>query len=99
MKKLASSIAVLALPLMAALPAKASIGVGSASLGAVADGAALVEHVQYVYGGQSYCWYDGGWRGPGWYYCGYAWRSGLGWGGGAGWNGWVWRGGGAYWRG
>ena len=49
----------------------------------------------YFWGGQRYCWYDDAWNGPGWYYCGYAWRQGLGWGGPYGWNRWVWRG----WRG
>src|SRR5580692_11479024 len=52
-----------------------------------------VEQAQFVFGGQNYCWYDNGWRGPGFYWCGYAWRRGLGWGGGAGWHGWG-RGGG-----
>jgi hypothetical protein len=46
----------------------------------------------YVFGGRHYCWYYGGWRGAGFYWCGYAWRRGYGWGGGYGWNGW--RGGG-----
>src|SRR5580698_5375569 len=58
----------------------------------------------YVYGGRNYCWYDGGWRGRGYYWCGYAWRRGYGWGGGYGWRGWGgggWRGGwhGGGWRG
>jgi hypothetical protein len=48
----------------------------------------------FYYGGRSYCWYDNGWRGPGWYWCGYALRVGYGWGGGAGWRGHYWRGGG-----
>ncbi len=47
-----------------------------------------VEQAQFFYGGQNYCWYDDGWRGPGFYWCGYAWRRGLGWGGGVGWHGW-----------
>jgi hypothetical protein len=47
-----------------------------------------IEVAAYVYGGYSYCWYDEGWRGPGWYRCGYALRHGLGWGGAVGWNGW-----------
>jgi hypothetical protein len=42
----------------------------------------------YVFGGQNYCWYDSGWQGPGYYWCGYAWRRGYGWGGAFGWNGW-----------
>jgi len=53
---------------------------------------APVEKTQFFYNGQNYCWYDGGWRGPGWYWCGYAWNSGYGWGGGYGWNGWSNRG-------
>jgi hypothetical protein len=47
-----------------------------------------VEQAQFIYGGRNYCWYDSGWRGPGFYWCGYAWRRGFGWGGGAGWHGW-----------
>src|SRR3984893_15492038 len=41
-----------------------------------------------VWHGRRYCWYDDGWQGPGFYWCGYAWRQGFGWGGGSGWNGW-----------
>jgi hypothetical protein len=40
-----------------------------------------------VFGGQQYCWYDDAWQGPGWYWCGHAWRTGYGWGGGYGWRG------------
>ncbi len=47
-----------------------------------------VEQVQFFFGGRNYCWYDDGWQGPGFYWCGYAWRRGIGWGGGAGWHGW-----------
>jgi hypothetical protein len=47
-----------------------------------------VEQTQFIFGGRNYCWYDDGWRGPGFYWCGYAFRRGLGWGGGAGWRGW-----------
>lgn len=43
----------------------------------------------YVYGGREYCWYDAGWQGPGYYWCGYAYRRGYGWGGPAGWRGWA----------
>src|SRR5262245_30805585 len=42
----------------------------------------------YVYEGRRYCFYFDGWHGPGWYRCGFAWRSGLGWGGVYGWNSW-----------
>ena len=47
-----------------------------------------VEKAQFFFGGQNYCWYDDGWQGPGWYWCGYAWNNGQGWGGGEGWHGW-----------
>jgi hypothetical protein len=53
------------------------------------DQQALIEPVQfYLYGGRHYCWYDDGWHGPGYYWCGYAFRRGFGWGGGFGWHGW-----------
>jgi hypothetical protein len=52
----------------------------------------------YLWGGRRFCWYNNAWNGPGWYWCGYAFRRGYGWGGGYGWNGWVWRGG-RGWRG
>ena len=51
-----------------------------------------LEETQFIYGGRNYCWYAGGWHGPGYYWCGYAGRRGFGWGGPAGWHGW--RGGG-----
>ena len=47
-----------------------------------------MEQAQFIFGGRNYCWYDDGWRGPGFYWCGYAFRTGLGWGGRAGWHGW-----------
>ena len=61
---------------------------------------APVVQTQYFYGGRHFAWYAGGWRGPGFYWPGYAWRRGYGWGGPAGWRGWYapgWRGPG--WRG
>jgi hypothetical protein len=60
------------------------IGLASAELN-------LIENAQYVWGGRRHCWYVDGWRGPGWYWCGYAWRRGLGWGGPAGFQGWEHR--------
>ena len=52
-------------------------------------GDGLIENVQaFVWDGQRYCWYDDGWEGPGFYWCGYAWRSGYGWGGPSGFHGW-----------
>jgi len=55
-----------------------------------------VENAQFFFGGQNYCWYDEGWQGPGWYWCGYAWNNGQGWGGGEGWHGWRGHSHGAY---
>src|ERR1700759_5597558 len=52
-----------------------------------------IEQAQFIFGGRNYCWYDNGWRGPGFYLWGFAFCPGLGWGGGAGWHGWH-RGGG-----
>ena len=48
----------------------------------------VIQKVQFVYMGHRHCWYPAGWHGPGWYWCGYAYRRGLGWGGPAGWHGW-----------
>jgi hypothetical protein len=53
-----------------------------------ASGVDLAESVQFFWEGRRYCWYDDGWQGPGFYWCGYRWRRGLGWGGGYGWHGW-----------
>ena len=67
--------------------------------------APTLDHVQFFYTGRNYCWYDGGWHGPGFYWCGYGLRVGYGWGGPWGWNGWYghrgWNGwdGTAVWRG
>jgi hypothetical protein len=48
----------------------------------------LAEAVQFFWEGRRYCWYDDGWQGPGFYWCGYRWHRGFGWGGGYGWHGW-----------
>src|SRR5437868_1052405 len=67
-------------------------------LGSAADSLGIVEKSQFFYGGRDYCWYPDGWHGPGFYWCGYAYRPGFGWGGPMGWRGW--RGGeGRRWRG
>ncbi len=50
--------------------------------------APLFEQAQFLWSGRNYCWYDFGWRGPGYYWCGYARRRGYGWGGPEGWHGW-----------
>ena len=44
--------------------------------------------VQHSWNGRTYCWSESGWKGAGWYRCGFASRRGLGWGGPAGWHGW-----------
>jgi hypothetical protein len=64
-----------------------------------ADEAPTLDRVQFIYLGRNYCWYDGGWHGPGFYWCGYAWRRGYGWGGGSGWRGWAGHPGWNGWRG
>ncbi len=78
-----------------ALAIAAGIALPLAGAAEAAIGAALpstqilpVEKAQFFFGGQNYCWYDDGWQGPGWYWCGYAWNNGQGWGGGEGWHGW-----------
>jgi hypothetical protein len=60
----------------------------SAGLRTAANELAVVKTAQFVWQGRRYCWYDDGWRGPGWYWCGYHWRRGVGWGGPVGWHGW-----------
>jgi hypothetical protein len=57
-------------------------------LGQAADRVSAVEQTQFVYLGRNYCWYPDGWHGPGFYWCGYAYRTGFGWGGPVGWRGW-----------
>src|SRR4051794_34119935 len=64
----------------------------NSGLGDAADRVSAVEKTQFFYLGRNYCWYPDGWHGPGFYWCGYAYRTGYGWGGPIGWRGW--RGGG-----
>jgi hypothetical protein len=87
--KFARAIALAAAVAMgAATTAEAAIGDGV--LGARTPLAKItqVEKAQFFFGGRRFCWYPGGWKGPGWYWCGYSWRHGFGWGGGMGWQGW-----------
>ena len=58
------------------------------ALRVAADELGAVELVQFTWRGRNFCWYNTGWRGPGWYQCGFRWRRGLGWGGPLGWHGW-----------
>ena len=46
----------------------------------------------YWYSGHRYCWYDAGWHGGGWYWCGENFHRGIGWGGPIGWHWWHHRG-------
>lgn len=82
------------LMLGAALLSPPSMAVPAAP-GAIPLSTAL-QPVQFFYGGRNYCWYNMGWHGPGFYWCGFASRRGMGWGGGAGWRGWDHRGGGRH---
>ena len=76
-----------------------ALQLASPGAAAVADGAlagrtslidnALIDKVQYEYGGHNYCYSDTGWKGPGWYWCGNEQTYGVGWGGAYGWRGWT----------
>lgn len=63
------------------------IALATPALGPAGPSARLLK-AQWRYGGRSYCFYRYGWRGPGYYWCGYDRREGVGWGGEVGWNGW-----------
>jgi hypothetical protein len=89
MKKLTLAIVLASLIGAATMTTAQAMPAGmSAHLGDATVGLNTVEKAQYVFGGRRYCWYFDGWQGPGWYWCGYAFRRGLGWGGGSGWHGW-----------
>ena len=100
MRKLLLTAAALALAASSLVAPKAdAMSLGAPSgVRSAADSLGIVEKSQYFYGGRNYCWYPDGWHGPGFYWCGYAFREGFGWGGPVGWRGW--RGGvGPRWRG
>jgi hypothetical protein len=75
--------------------AEAAIGDGVAA-SHLASQLMSVEKAQFFFGGRNFCFYPDGWNGPGFYWCGYAYRRGFGWGGGEGWHGW--HGGGGFGR-
>jgi hypothetical protein len=79
---------------LSASPAHAALLGAPGALDAAVDELAVIHQAQNVYGGRRYCYYENGWSGPGWYWCGYGSRVGLGYGGPVGWRGWT-RGGGA----
>ncbi|MPZ56827.1 MAG: hypothetical protein GEU91_10100 [Rhizobiales bacterium] len=85
-----AAAALLAAPL---LPSRAEAApFNAAGINLAVQDLNLTETVQFVYRGRRHCWYPDGWRGPGWYWCGYRLRRGLGWGGPAGYRGWTYRG-------
>jgi hypothetical protein len=68
-----------------------AIDTGRAEAGPVIapNGVTIVDDRRaFFYRGRHYCWYHAAWRGPGWYWCGYAWHRGFGWGGVYGWHHW-----------
>ena len=88
----------LTLAAVAVLAAGVMLANGRFALAAVAKPAAIqqaggiparADKAQYFYLDKPYCWYPYGWAGPGWYWCGYGTRVGIGWGGTYGWNGWA----------
>jgi hypothetical protein len=68
--------------------AQAGVPGGPDAMRAASQNGSLMQPVQFRFGGRDYCWYDDGWKGAGWYWCGYALRPGFGWGGPIGWNNW-----------
>ena len=69
--------------------AQAGVGERAGEVASAWKGWYVVERTQYYsLDDQNYCWYDDGWQGPGWYWCGYESDVGAGWGGPYGWNGW-----------
>src|SRR5215813_14961226 len=85
--KLHVAAAAVAATMFAPGSASALVFAGSSSMRGTIDAIGSVERAQYVVGGYRYCWYDDGWRGPGWYRCGFSARYGFGWGGPFGWHG------------
>jgi Chaperone of endosialidase len=86
----AATVFVAGAPLLGASVGAAPI-VAPGAIRAAADTLNVIESVQFIWLGHNYCWYDDGWNGPGWYWCGYGANVGTGWGGGYGWH--HWRGG------
>jgi hypothetical protein len=84
-------IALAAGTVMATSAAAQAATAGPDAMRMAVDHLGVVEKAQFIFGGREYCFYLDGWHGPGWYWCGYAWRRGLGWGGPQGWRGWEWR--------
>jgi hypothetical protein len=87
---IAAAAATAAMAMGAAAPANAFTLPGGGGLSGAGAAVNIVDDAQVmVYRGRRYCFYINGWNGPGWYRCGYAWRSGFGFGGVYGWNRWY----------
>ena len=86
MKKVRSAFVILAMMGTGMSIASAMPGSLSSDLRVAASGLNVIEQTQFTYGGRDYCWYDDGWSGSGWYWCGYASRRGFGFGGHSGWH-------------
>lgn len=95
MKSLTFAIAAIALTAAAgAASAETKLSGGQLITGGYDAGqdSVRLERAQYAWGGRNYCWYNRGWHGPGYYFCGMAFRRGHGWGGPEGWHHWShWR--------
>ena len=71
-------LALLASTALVTVRAEAASVTNPNAVRAAIDDLSMVDTVQaYYFGGRQYCWYDDAWQGPGWYWCGYAWRRGL----------------------
>ncbi len=80
--------AALAVGSLSSIGSTANATIAATGMSPAADRLTLVDQVQFVYGGHRHCWYQDGWHGPGWYWCGYRLRRGFGWGGEEGFRGW-----------
>ena len=86
---LGKSVLAIGLGLALSAPAQAAMPAQTSPVSPLAQPAQFIfDPLNLVFGGHEWCWYDDGWRGPGWYWCGYGARYGYGWGGGEGFNGW-----------
>lgn len=86
--KLATLIALTATTMLVGPRSEATAFPAADGLRAAIASVPLAEQIQFRWNGREHCWYDRGWHGPGWYWCGYENRRGLGWGGPRGWRNW-----------
>jgi len=63
-------LALLASTALMTVSANAAAVPNSSAIRGAIDSLSVVDNVQYYYGGRQYCWYDVGWQGPGFYWCG-----------------------------